>query len=69
MTYFDVRNIVGYLGIWPTLQVLKDVNLKPMAALIVLTVWSFALLLLAVGITVLKQAFAKRRYVQLRQCD
>lgn len=69
MTYFDVRNIVGYLGIWPTLQVLKYVNLKPMAALIVLTVWSFALLLLAVGITVLKQAFAKRRYVQLRQCD
>ena len=69
MTYFDVRDIVGYLGIWPTLQVLKYVNLKPMAALIVLTVWSFALLLLAVGITVLKQAFAKRRYVQLRQCD
>ena len=69
MTYFDVRNIVGYLGIWPTLQVLKYVNLKPMAALIVLTVWSFALLLLAVGITVLKQVFAKRRYVQLRQCD
>ena len=69
MTYFDVRNIVGYLGIWPTLQVLKDVNLKPMAALIVLTVWSFALLLLAVGITALKQAFEKGRYAHLRQCD
>lgn len=69
MTYFDVRNIVGYLGIWPTLQVLKYVNLKPMAALIVLTVWSFALLLLAIGITVLKQAFAKGKYVQLRQYD
>ena len=69
MTYFDVRNIVGCLGIWPTLQVLKDVNLKPMTALVVLTVWSLALLLLAVGITALKQAFAKGRYVQLRQCD
>lgn len=69
MTYFDVRNIVGYLGIWPTFQVLKGVNLKPMTAIIVLTVWSFALLLLAVGITALKQAFAKGRYVQLRQCD
>ena len=43
MTYFDVRNIVGYLGIWPTLQVLKGVNLKPMTAIIVLTAWSFAL--------------------------
>ena len=68
-TYFDVRNIVGYLGIWPTHQILKDVNLKPMAALIVLTVWSLVLLLLTVGITALKQAFAKGRYVQLRQCD
>ena len=69
MTYFDARNIVGYLGIWPTFQVLKGVNLKPMTAIIVLTVWSFALLLLAVGITALKQAFAKGKYVQLRQYD
>ena len=69
MTYFDVRNIVGYLGIWPTFRVLKGVNLKPMTAIIVLTVWSFALLLLAVGITALKQALAKGKYVQLRQCD
>ena len=69
MTYFDVRNIVGYLGIWPTFQVLKDVNLKPMAVLVVLIVWSLALLLLAVGITALKQAFTKGRYVRLRQCD
>lgn len=69
MTYFDVRNIVGYLGIWPTLQVLKGVNLKPMTAIIVLTAWSFALLLLAVGTTALKQAFAKGKYVQLRQYD
>ena len=64
-----MRNIVGYLGIWPTHQILKDVNLKPMAALIVLTVWSLTLLLLTVGITALKQTFAKGRYVRLRQCD
>ena len=69
MTYFDVRNIIGYLGIWPTFRVLKGVNLKPMTAIIVLTVWSFALLLLAAGITTLKQAFAKGKYVQLRQCN
>ena len=57
MTYFDVRNIVGYLGIWPTFRVLKGVNLKPMTAIIVLTVWSCALFVIAGGLTARKQDF------------
>lgn len=66
MTYFDVRNIVAYLGIYPTLQITRTVNLNPVSALGVLTAWSLALLLLIIGVAALRRAFANRRYVRLK---